>query len=72
MPWTEKPEREALYIDVSYDRTRLAQDGIATVTANIRNNLPKTANMVMIDLGIPPGFRSHQPQGDQSDASDVI
>ena len=22
----------------------------------MKNNLPKTANMVMIDLGIPPGF----------------
>jgi hypothetical protein len=22
----------------------------------IRNNLTKTANMVMVDLGIPPGF----------------
>lgn len=56
MPWTERPEHEPLSIDVSYDRTRLAQDDIATATANIRNNLSKTANMVMIDLGIPPGF----------------
>jgi hypothetical protein len=56
MPWTERPEHEPLSIDVSYDRTRLAQDDIATATANIRNNLAKAANMVMIDLGIPPGF----------------
>jgi hypothetical protein len=56
MPWTERPEHEPLSIDVSYDRTRLAQDDIATATANIRNNLAKTANMVMVDLGIPPGF----------------
>jgi hypothetical protein len=34
----------------------MAQDDIATATATIRNNLPKTANMVMVDLGIPPGF----------------
>jgi hypothetical protein len=34
----------------------LAQNDIATATATIRNNLPKTANMVMVDLGIPPGF----------------
>ena len=39
-----------------YDRTRLAQDDIATATATVRNNLPKSANMVMVDLGIPPGF----------------
>jgi hypothetical protein len=56
MPWNERPEKEPLSIDVSYDRTRLAQDDIATATANIRHNLAKPANMVMIDLGIPPGF----------------
>jgi hypothetical protein len=41
---------------VVYDRTRLAQDDIATATATIRSNLTKPANMVMVDLGIPPGF----------------
>jgi hypothetical protein len=56
VPWTEKPVKEALSIDVAYDRTRLAQDDIATATAIVKNNLPKSANMVMIDLGIPPGF----------------
>jgi uncharacterized protein YfaS (alpha-2-macroglobulin family) len=56
LPWDEKPANEALSINVAYDRTRLAQDDIATATATIRNNLPKAANMVMVDLGIPPGF----------------
>jgi len=55
-PWTEKAATEALSIDIAYDRTRLAEKDIATATATIRNNLPKTANMVMVDLGIPPGF----------------
>jgi len=41
---------------VAYDRTHLAQDDVATATATIKNNLPKSANMVMVDLGIPPGF----------------
>jgi hypothetical protein len=41
---------------VAYDRTHLAQNDIATATATVQNNLPKAANMVMIDLGIPPGF----------------
>ena len=27
-----------------------------TATATVKNNLPKSAKMVMIDLGIPPGF----------------
>jgi len=56
LPWDEKPPHEALAINVAYDRTHLAQDDIATATATIANNLPKAANMVMVDLGIPPGF----------------
>jgi hypothetical protein len=55
-PWEEKPVAEPLSIDVAYDRTHLAQNDVATATATIRNNLSKTANMVMVDLGIPPGF----------------
>jgi hypothetical protein len=56
LPWDQKPANEALSIDVDYDRTHLAQDDIATATATVKNNLPKSANMVMVDLGIPPGF----------------
>ncbi len=61
IPWpengTEKsPAKEPLSIDVTYDRTTLAQNDIATATATIRNNLDKSAKMVMVDLGIPPGF----------------
>jgi len=56
VPWSLKPENEALSIDVAYDRTHLFQDDIATATATIKNNLTKSANMVMVDLGIPPGF----------------
>src|SRR6185437_6669916 len=53
LPWDEKAAQESLSIDVAYDRTRLAQDDIATATATVRNNLHKTAKMVMVDLGIP-------------------
>jgi hypothetical protein len=56
VPWDEKPAKEALSIDIAYDRTHLAQDDIATATATVQNHLSKVANMVMIDLGIPPGF----------------
>jgi uncharacterized protein YfaS (alpha-2-macroglobulin family) len=56
LPWTEKPANEPLSISVNYDRTTLAQDDIASATATVKNNLRKTANMVMVDLGIPPGF----------------
>ena len=56
VPWSEKTTGEPLSIGVVYDRTRLAQDDIATATATVKNNLSKAANMVMVDLGIPPGF----------------
>jgi hypothetical protein len=56
IPWDEKPAVEPLSIDVVYDRTKLAQNDVATAAVTIRNNLTKTANMVMVDLGIPPGF----------------
>jgi uncharacterized protein YfaS (alpha-2-macroglobulin family) len=56
VPWQQATTEESLAIAVKYDRTRLAQDEIVTGTAKIRNNLDKTAKMVMVDLGIPPGF----------------
>ncbi len=56
LPWDQKPEKEELSIDLAYDRTTLAQDDIVTEKATLTNNLNKTANMVMVDLGIPPGF----------------
>jgi uncharacterized protein YfaS (alpha-2-macroglobulin family) len=56
IPWQSKPAAGPLSIDVSYDRTKLEQNDIVNATATIRNNLLKSANMVMVDLGIPPGF----------------
>lgn len=55
-PWDNMPMREPLSIDVKYDRTTLSTNQTATATATVRNNLPGAANMVMVDLGIPPGF----------------
>ena len=52
----ERAAGEPLSIDVTYDRTRLAQNDIARATATVRNNQPGAAKMVMVDLGIPPGF----------------
>jgi uncharacterized protein YfaS (alpha-2-macroglobulin family) len=56
VPWKLESKREPLTIDLVWDRTHLAENEIATETAAIRNNLRGTANMVMVDLGIPPGF----------------
>ncbi|UCH33324.1 MAG: alpha-2-macroglobulin, partial [Armatimonadota bacterium] len=58
IPWQRiaAPPREALDITVSYDKTRLAQDDTATCSVRVVNNTGKVAEMVIIDLGIPPGF----------------
>jgi alpha-2-macroglobulin-like protein len=56
LPWDAHPANEPLSISVDYDRARMAQDDLATATATVRNNMTKAANMVMVDLGIPPGF----------------
>ena len=56
VPWPTASQHEALSIDVAYDRTTLPQNDIVTATATIHNNLRAAANMVMVDLGIPPGF----------------
>jgi uncharacterized protein YfaS (alpha-2-macroglobulin family) len=56
VPWTAKTSDEPLSIEVTYDRTRLSEGDFASATATIKNHLSKIANMVMVDLGIPPGF----------------
>ncbi|MFY9574330.1 MAG: MG2 domain-containing protein, partial [Blastocatellia bacterium] len=56
VPWVRRVDaipREPLTIDVSYDRTRLAQDEVATAKVKVQNNTPAKAKMIMVDLGIP-------------------
>ncbi len=58
LPWelVKPPGEELLTIDVSYDRTELATDDLLTASVRVVNNDPRKANMVVIDLGLPPGF----------------
>ncbi len=56
IPWDKQADNEALSIDVAYDRTELSRNDIITATATVHNNMHKLAKMVMVDLGIPPGF----------------
>jgi len=64
MPWSQRhaPE-EPLVIEVTYDKTQLAVNDLVTAKAVVKNQRPQTAQMVVVDLGIPPGF--------QVDASDL-
>ena len=62
VPWVKRPAAaDPLSIDVSYDRTKLAQNEVATAKVRVTNNTPATAKMIMADLGIPPGF---EPSGE--------
>ena len=50
------PEPEPLAIKVEYDRTNLDVEDVVAVTATVTNNLAGSAQMVIVDLGLPPGF----------------
>jgi hypothetical protein len=58
VPWEHmtKPPGELLSIEVDYDKTELSQNDLVTCRVRVANNRPGTAHMVMVDLGIPPGF----------------
>ena len=58
LPWSliEKPAQPPLSITVAYDRQQLATNDQVTAHATVTNNTDGTAGMVIVDLGIPPGF----------------
>jgi uncharacterized protein YfaS (alpha-2-macroglobulin family) len=58
IPWEQArpPAKEVLSISVDYDRKSLATDDLLTAKVRVTNNAPKDAEMVVIDLGLPPGF----------------
>lgn len=67
IPWKElpKPVQPPFVIDVAYDRTALAVNDIVDVAVSVRLMRPGTAQMVMVDLGIPPGFEVQTPTLDE-------
>jgi len=58
IPWGMLgPERrQPLALRVSYDRSKLEVNDTVTAKIVARNMTPAVAHMVIIDLGIPPGF----------------
>jgi len=59
LPWTDvKPTPAGNLIDIqlTYDRTELDTNAVVTATAKVTYNGPGKAKMVIVDLGIPPGF----------------
>jgi alpha-2-macroglobulin-like protein len=43
-------------IDVAYDKTELVVSDLVQCTVTVTNNRPADAKMVIVDLGLPPGF----------------
>jgi hypothetical protein len=74
IPWDllDKPKVPELSIDVSYDKTTLDKDDYATAEVIVQNNTDKTANMVIVDLGIPPGFEVQTEDLDKLVSSKLI
>jgi A-macroglobulin complement component/alpha-2-macroglobulin family protein/MG2 domain-containing protein/A-macroglobulin receptor len=58
LPWAALPPEPAgpLSIAVSYDETSLAVDESVHASARIENLTSQTANMILVTLGVPPGF----------------
>lgn len=67
LPWKilPKPAIPPFDITVKYDRTNLAVNDLVGVNVSIRLNKPGKAQMVMVDLGIPPGFEVQTPTLDE-------
>jgi uncharacterized protein YfaS (alpha-2-macroglobulin family) len=58
IPWQQRPTplKEFLSINVDYDKTELSLNDLVTCKVEVKNNAPGTVHMVIVDLGIPPGF----------------
>jgi uncharacterized protein YfaS (alpha-2-macroglobulin family) len=63
---------QAVRIDVAYDRTALAVNDIVNVTAQVELLAPGVAGTLLVDLGVPPGFRPLTEDWDTLVAQGVI
>ena len=48
--------KEPMSIEVEYDKTELAVSDTVGCKVTVTNNRPAAAKMVIVDLGLPPGF----------------
>jgi len=74
VPWVSSPAPATgpLSLSVSYDKTSLMLNETATATVVVRNNTPNVQNMIMVTLGLPPGFQVATGDLDQYQASKVL
>ncbi|MFH0965396.1 MAG: MG2 domain-containing protein [Planctomycetota bacterium] len=59
--WMPRPalvahREEPLSIDVAYDRTELSANDTVSATISVENRTDRGMKMVIVDVGIPPGF----------------
>jgi uncharacterized protein YfaS (alpha-2-macroglobulin family) len=57
---------------VSYDKTSLVLDETATATVIVKNNTSSAQNMIMVTLGLPPGFQVATEDLDAYKTSQVL
>ncbi len=77
IPWDLVPpdDTASVAVNLSYDKTKLALNDTAEATLQVRNRTQLPLNMVVVTLGIPPGFTVEtadlQPYIDAGDLSKV-
>ncbi|HPA47590.1 MAG TPA: MG2 domain-containing protein, partial [bacterium] len=72
VPWGKEGKVEPLSIAVNYDRTQLERNETVTCKVTARNNTPRRAEMVILDLGIPPGFTAEREALDNAVKAEKI
>lgn len=67
LPWKNvKPaSKDPFRIEVEYDRSELRRNDVVTCNITAHNLQPYRAEMIMIDVGIPPGFQIERPALDE-------
>jgi len=59
IPWSQLPReavRKPIELSVDYDRRDLSREDVIRATARMRYNCPEPTYMVIVTLGLPPGF----------------
>lgn len=59
LPWSAVPADGGgpLAVSVSYDKTSLYVNDIVTATASVKNTTNAAQNMILVTVGLPPGFQ---------------
>ncbi|XXT24051.1 MG2 domain-containing protein [Sorangium sp. So ce429] len=59
VPWSAVPSDGGgpLKVSVSYDKTQLYVNDIVTASIDVRNTTDAAQNMVLVTVGLPPGFQ---------------